>query len=379
MERKEMQKHDAVLKAKVDDSKDVTQSEGASARVSRSRNPSEDSVVSGGDAKTFKHPGSGKQSRNSTSKNFSRAGSEIVQDRAESGHLRGFKSRASDCRSPVQYLSQTTPMALLPGKHWTENPVAMEIMQNMTIEHLVPALQPRLTQFHGSRVPVFILFFLPPTEVGRLGGLDTFWQRIVAHPLVWQGLYCRDYGRGSKRSLRCVWHTLDGRAGAERCLCHLGTTHPSAFADICRQITAIPGRSKEELMHAYVDWRQERSQILKDLHLAEEQRSRASSAVGSLTPEDAAGPGTKNGSVSHLANVGSRQPWNLRAHSTFGLPISHNRALVVCPDTPNSRERLRTKPLCPVLPPTSARQGRTGPPGRPYGAKGVKVLGLERQ
>mmetsp|Transcript_51030 Transcript_51030/g.89066 ORF Transcript_51030/g.89066 Transcript_51030/m.89066 type:complete len:344 (+) Transcript_51030:54-1085(+) len=326
-----------------------------------------------------------------TSLNLARAGSKVVSDRKESkgstaGHRhvsRGpSKERNATQRSSPE-LSAGAPRAMLAGTHWTENPMAMEMMRGMTVDHMVPLLQPRLTQFHGTRVPVFILFFLPPTEVGRLGMLDKFWQRIVAHPLVWQGLYCRDYGRGCQRSLRCVWHTLDGRKGAERCLCHLGTTHPSAFADICRQITAIPGRSKEELMQAYVEWRKERARVREELYPTEEARSRASSvktgsAAGHLTPEDAAGTGAKNGSaVISFANAGSKQPWNLRAHCTFALPLSHNRDLVACPGAQTSREKLRTKPLCPILPPTSARESRTGPPGRPYGAKGIKVIGLD--
>merc|ERR1719253_1082571 len=35
-----------------------------------------------------------------------------------------------------------------------------------------PRLQPRLTGFHGTPVPVVVLFFLRPCEVGRMLGCD---------------------------------------------------------------------------------------------------------------------------------------------------------------------------------------------------------------
>jgi len=144
-----------------------------------------------------------------------------------------------------------------PGRHWTENPAAMETMKAMSFSYAVPSLQPRLTKFHGTRVPVLISFCLLSTEIGRLAILDTFWKRITQHPMLWQGVYCRDYG-----SKRCVWRTLEGRAGSEKCLCHLGNTNPAEFVRVCKSITAIPGRSKEELLEAYRNWRAEQKEIL---------------------------------------------------------------------------------------------------------------------
>merc|ERR1719183_2804386 len=105
----------------------------------------------------------------------------------------------------------------------------------------------------GEKSPLFHAGFAGRSATKKVFALlDTFWRRIVQHPMVWQGIYCRDYG-----AERCVWRTLHGRAGSEQCLCHLDGTDPSLFIEICRQITSIPGRSNEELLASYRAWRQE--------------------------------------------------------------------------------------------------------------------------
>merc|ERR1740138_936159 len=104
-----------------------------------------------------------------------------------------------------------------------------------------------------------MLFFLQSPEVANMVRVDRFFARIVKHQMVWGALYCRDYvsqmvpGPGYQR--RCVWRMLNGRAaGCEQCLFHMGRTNPGRFAELCKLITAIPGRSKEELMAGYKKW-----------------------------------------------------------------------------------------------------------------------------
>lgn len=234
----------------------------------------------------------------------------------------------------------------LPGSHWTENPMALEMMKAMSFSYAVPSLQPRLTKFHGTRVPVLIVFFLFSTEVGRLSALDTFWKRIVQQAMVWQGLYCRDYCLK-----RCVWQTLHGRAGCKMCLYHIGTTYPADFIEICKQITAIPGRSDEELMNDYCNWRLEQKALFAALDarqagelsgIAEERG--ADSPVSSQLPPDL---------VEASPTSQQHQPWPVRAHCSYGLGVGH-----ACPQ-PHSRQ-LRT--LKPVLRATAWRDCPAGSP-----------------
>jgi len=143
---------------------------------------------------------------------------------------------------------------VVPDNHWTVNPAALEVMKKMTVHSNTTkmlVLQPRLTAYHGTSVPVRIIFYLLSTEVGRLASLDSFWRRIVQHVMLWEGLYCRDYGPG------CVWRTLQGQRGSQRCLFHMELTHKEDFKECCAKITAIPGRSSKELMESYVKWRNE--------------------------------------------------------------------------------------------------------------------------
>jgi len=146
----------------------------------------------------------------------------------------------------------------------------------------------RFTQFHGTSVPIVIVFFLLPTDVAKLSLLDRFWRRILRHHEVWRGIYCRDYNHlpknstagsdgckiwghsaadntitcgywsvnGSVSPKRCVWQTLNGHAaGGKQCLLHLTVSKGAAeFRRECDRITRIPGRSKEELLTSYMAW-----------------------------------------------------------------------------------------------------------------------------
>merc|ERR1719379_433023 len=104
-----------------------------------------------------------------------------------------------------------------------------------------------------------MLFFLESAEVGRMVAVDHFFARIVRHSMVWSALYCRDHVAqtipGQRQSQRrCVWRSLNGRTvGCEQCLFHMGRTNPGNFAQVCKRITAIPGRSKEELLNSYTE------------------------------------------------------------------------------------------------------------------------------
>lgn len=195
-------------------------------------------------------------------------------------------------------------------------------------------------------MPVLIILCLPVTVVGRLAILDKFWTRIVKSSLVWRGLYCRDYGCGP--CPRCVWRTLDGRAGAEACLYHLGGTHPAIFSAICRRITAIPGRSREELLEEYQAWRR-----LKGHHAGSSRgNTRGSNNESSgvdqseSTPRSDVGEpftfSAEEGRSDSVARVDSKcvrssskknrrekdlpaSQWHLRARCVLGLSPRHHR------------------------------------------------------
>merc|ERR1719310_1364044 len=128
-----------------------------------------------------------------------------------------------------------------------------------------------MTQYHGTRVPIIMAFYLLNTEVGRLATVDRFWRRSVSRPVVWRGLYCRDYGRSmNSYSLvcngRCVWKTLNGKAGEAMCLYHLSVVNEAEYLAICKRITAIPGRSKEELLESYQKWRVKLVAYINQMH-----------------------------------------------------------------------------------------------------------------
>lgn len=130
---------------------------------------------------------------------------------------------------------------------------------------VLPALQPRLTAFHGTRVPIIIIFFLSPTQARTLSRCDHFWKRILGYTVIWKGLHCRDFyteGCGGENlplsCRRCVWVQMMGRSGRERCLWHLALKDGPEFAQVCQRIAAIPGRSKKELLESYQTWMKNR-------------------------------------------------------------------------------------------------------------------------
>merc|ERR1712070_371710 len=65
-----------------------------------------------------------------------------------------------------------------------------------------------------------------------------------------KGLRCGIYCKG-----RCVWRTLQGKHVGAQCLYHMGHVNEPEFLAVCKRITAIPGRSKEELLESYQTWR----------------------------------------------------------------------------------------------------------------------------
>jgi len=127
----------------------------------------------------------------------------------------------------------------------------------------IPPLVLKLTGYHGTRVPVMMLKYLDSSQVGHLAWCDKFWQRIVKHPRVGRAIFCRDfYPADSTKRNSCVWQNLYGRtAGAERCLFCMDFIAPTLFAQECKAITAIPGRSHEELLEGYTMWREARRMI----------------------------------------------------------------------------------------------------------------------
>mmetsp|Transcript_83870 Transcript_83870/g.175460 ORF Transcript_83870/g.175460 Transcript_83870/m.175460 type:complete len:400 (+) Transcript_83870:201-1400(+) len=146
------------------------------------------------------------------------------------------------------------PMAYMWDRHWTENPTAMAMMKPMGLFMKAPALRVRMTQFHGTRIPVLVIFFLTTTELESLAITDKFWTRIASGSAVWQALYCRDYIRGNSSSCRCVWKTLHGKKAEKQCLYHMRSSCPADFGVRCKLITRIPGRTPEELLQAYMKW-----------------------------------------------------------------------------------------------------------------------------
>eukprot|EP00929_Paragymnodinium_shiwhaense_P026763 TRINITY_DN15831_c0_g1_i1.p1 TRINITY_DN15831_c0_g1~~TRINITY_DN15831_c0_g1_i1.p1 ORF type:complete len:397 (+),score=62.15 TRINITY_DN15831_c0_g1_i1:90-1280(+) len=192
-----------------------------------------------------------------------------------SGHTGLFQSLQKRKAKLQQNVDAKELKARIDRHHgpWMENPTAFEMMKDIRIESVMPVLQQRLTQYHGTRVPIVIIFMLRTTEVGRLTTVDKFWRRSVSDAMIWQGLYCRDYAvsvgqvcPANKRCGlycrgRCVWKTLNGRQGTEKCLYHMGGINEKAYLSICRRLTAIPGRSKEELLESYAIWRERLRQL----------------------------------------------------------------------------------------------------------------------
>jgi len=311
---------------------------------------------------------------------------------AVANHLRG---RAQEVR-PLSSRGTTTSEQLgekrvvpeyLWDRHWTENPSALEMMKPMKLVMKAPPLQQRLTQFHATRVPIHMVFFIQTTELEQLGVADKFWCRIAKHKMVWRGLYCRDYdlSAGGARG-RCVWRTLHGRAAENLCLFHMRFTHPPEFAEVCKQITAIPGRSKAELLQSYIEWRDRRKRRHESLQL------HAIAGGTSGLPDDLAATGSSTSSLPALqpqvlgpAGLGARtaaadgskedalrEIGPLRMQCCSGLsarharPLPNERLLSPVGRTPRKPRKLKVSkppevlPLEPVRPPYSAR-ARTAP------------------
>lgn len=274
------------------------------------------------------------------------AGRELTGSIPGSEQSAVMRRMSQDLKSAISYTGPNGKL-VIPGSHWTENPMAMEMMRAMSFTYAVPALQPRLTKFHGTQIPVRVLWFLLSTEIGRLASVDNFFKRIVQHPMIWTGVYCRDYDRyGSCK--RCVWRALEGRAGSQRCLYHMNTTYPKEYYDLCKKITAIPGRLPEDLLESYCTWRAEQKALLDVLENHPLYKSTAS-GTGALedtgTNPDASTAALPGDAVTEAK---PRKPWSVRAHSTYGLGITHR-----------ARRRDRTLKVLPVLAPTSGSQCRS--------------------
>lgn len=186
--------------------------------------------------------------------------------------------------------------------------------QPVAVKGMVPKLLPRLTGFHNTPVPVLIVYFLSPTEARILSRTDAFWSRILQHTIVWKGLHCRDFysdGCGGNLPLaqrRCVWVQMEGRAARDKCLWHLRLRSPAEFATVSSRLTAIPGRTKDELLTAYRMW----------------MRMRKLAAQGQAT--DAVVEDEEEASVSLGQDVPawSKLPWKQRSRA-LGLPPGHAR------------------------------------------------------
>lgn len=195
----------------------------------------------------------------------------------------------------------------------------------------VAPLQQRLTQFHGTCVPILILFYLQTTEVGILSLCDRFWRRILQTDMVWRALHCRDYGCAVASCGRCTWQALNGRgADTEQCLFHLARA-PEAGASMqgfratCKQLTRIPGRAKEELLETYKQWyskSKEREATAEDAAVP----ALLPSVAAAEAKEDAAAAAIDTGVAVAGKPPEPPLPWRLRAHSSYGLSLQHTRS-----------------------------------------------------
>lgn len=163
------------------------------------------------------------------------------------------------------------------SSRYDETVVVRMLLQSRSTHNTV-----RFKQFHGTCVPVLMILFLLPQEVVRLTLLEKFWHRIVSNPMMWKALYCRDFDRcptlwrrysgsslmetphASQRGVqKCVWRMLHSRSGAEQCLFHLEASRNPKFFRVCKTLTGIPGRSREELLESYVNWRKQGTMVRK--------------------------------------------------------------------------------------------------------------------
>lgn len=193
------------------------------------------------------------------------------------------------------------PRYPLKPKHWSElhfGDIAID-GSNALQAH---SAQIRLTRFHGTSIPMHVIFFLEPADLRRLRPSDVFWRRATGHVKMWRALYCRDYGLTTKEAdlYSCAWRTLQGKSGDDHklCLFHLRQTNPSEFSNQCRDLTSIPGRSKAELMHDYVAWRRSQRQTL-----LKATKDGPAPAAWTLTSDEA---DVRSAGVSNSPNVSSR-------------------------------------------------------------------------
>lgn len=197
------------------------------------------------------------------------------------------------------------------GKAWAKMPQTMDDVS------FTKTPLPRLTQFHGTQVPVLIIFFLRPAEVARFALTNALFQRVAGseQTVLWRGLHCRDHaedaGWSPLQRAPCVWQSLRSPAARiPRCLFHLAAK-PSEFCAVCIRMTRIPGRSKEELLEHYVSWRRqhevEKALLNESLH---------GSSAGFSAPL------SFRSCRGHATSL-PPQPWQVRAHSTYGLSARH--------------------------------------------------------
>jgi len=247
------------------------------------------------------------------------------------------KERESYRKRSHRSIRQTAAMLTASDKpHWAEPPGGLASRGPRGMFGLLPKLQMRFTSFHGTQVPVLVMLFLQPAEVGRSGLADKFLRRITTeHAALWRGIHCRDLGArnaepGASRGRgRCVWQTLGGSAAASRaCIFHMEELSPGDYFVACKNITSIPGRSREELLELYSRWREE-------TRVPTPGCSRTSSSL------DLSGEGGSE-ALSPAASAEPPRPWTVRAHCTFGLAVRHGRcfagtgSLVLTPRAPLS-------------------------------------------
>jgi AcrR family transcriptional regulator len=134
----------------------------------------------------------------------------------------------------------------------------------------------------------------------------------------------------------------------------MGRTNPGNFAQVCKRITAIPGRSKEELLDSYFEWRAARLAAERQCEVLQRAAARASmgadprslqrevsQALEAATNADALRlPPLSDGLLGKNLRIerGSENatkadadpavPWAVRVRSSYGLSARHHRSQV---------------------------------------------------
>eukprot|EP00930_Biecheleria_cincta_P040515 TRINITY_DN27753_c0_g1_i1.p1 TRINITY_DN27753_c0_g1~~TRINITY_DN27753_c0_g1_i1.p1 ORF type:complete len:385 (+),score=66.15 TRINITY_DN27753_c0_g1_i1:92-1246(+) len=239
-----------------------------------------------------------------------------------------------------------------------EDPMLEDLQPDQQEHTKIPPLVLKLTTYHGTKVPVVMLFFLSNGDVERLCFCDKFWRRICRRPSMHRALFCRDFHRdGMSTSRPCVWQTLQGRAaGLERCLLHRYEALPADFAAECMGITRIPGRSSEELMESYSRWRQARRAVgieaPKEEELQEEVKEVQRPSWLSRTegmPRRLVKILTRNYQGETTDSLEETPlPWSTAAHCKYALSARHGRGAATFDWTP-----VRSKAIVTTLPHTA--------------------------